>query len=550
MRSTSNILLFALSVVCSKIAVGQWTSNTAVNTLVCSQTNDQYDARIVSDTKKGAIISWVDHRNSTYSADIFAQRLDKNGIAQWTANGKSVCSDTARQAAVALCESGTGGAIMVWQDWRSGDRDIYAQKVDSTGNMLWTSNGVAVCAKSTHQQNPKIVSDGSGGAIIVWEDSISGSWDIYAQHVNSAGVNQWTAGGVIICNAIDNQINPKIISDGSGGAIIAWQDKRNTVEYHIFSQRINSAGAVQWTANGVMICSMGGGQTNPKIEMDGSGGAYLFWQDKRTGTYDVYGQRLNSAGALQWTSNGVAICTASGAQSAIDVTTDLVNGAIVSWKDARTAVYQIFANMISPAGVIQWTTNGIALGNGINPNMVGDHSGGAIITWQDSTAASNWNVYSQRLDAAGNKLWGSSPLPIATALGGQSSPKNVSTGDGGSIYCWQDKRNTVDLDIFAHHIAANGTFSGIQEISGVTASSECYPNPFTDQAVIHIATAIPDPSSWTLRIYDLSGKLVKTTHDISHTLIEIERSGMENGLYLYSIENNKQLITYGKFTLQ
>src|SRR5208283_1527483 len=52
---------------------------------------------------------------------------------------------------------------------------------------LWITNGVAICTAANNQYIPTLVSDGSGGAIITWEDFRNGSFDIYAQSVNSSG---------------------------------------------------------------------------------------------------------------------------------------------------------------------------------------------------------------------------------------------------------------------------------------------------------------------------------------------------------------------------
>jgi len=51
----------------------------------------------------------------------------------------------------------------------------------------WLYNGVALCTASGDQQHPAIVSDGSGGAIVTWMDSRSGNLDIYAQRVDGFG---------------------------------------------------------------------------------------------------------------------------------------------------------------------------------------------------------------------------------------------------------------------------------------------------------------------------------------------------------------------------
>ncbi|OLS13516.1 MAG: 5'-nucleotidase, partial [Promethearchaeota archaeon CR_4] len=95
-------------------------------------------------------------------------------------------------------------------------------------SVAWTPNGTVICNASLSQWGPQIVSDGAGGAIIVWYDNRTGStYDIYAQRVNSAGVNQWGGYfGIAICTEAENQDLPSLTSDGAGGAIIAWEDNR------------------------------------------------------------------------------------------------------------------------------------------------------------------------------------------------------------------------------------------------------------------------------------------------------------------------------------
>ena len=80
------------------------------------------------------------------------------------------------------------------------------------------NNGnVALCTAANDQGPPMIVSDGAGGAIVTWEDFRSGTnWDIYAQRVSAAGVPQWTANGVALCTAANTQGSPMIVSDGAG----------------------------------------------------------------------------------------------------------------------------------------------------------------------------------------------------------------------------------------------------------------------------------------------------------------------------------------------
>ncbi len=73
---------------------------------------------------------------------------------------------------------------------------------------------------------PQLISDGANNTIITWQDSRDVADDIYAQKVNSNGEVQWTTNGKAICTANGNQLVPQIISDGAGGAIITWDDSR------------------------------------------------------------------------------------------------------------------------------------------------------------------------------------------------------------------------------------------------------------------------------------------------------------------------------------
>ncbi len=56
---------------------------------------------------------------------------------------------------------------------------------------------------------------------------------------------------------------PTIVSDGAGGAIVTWKDHRSGTSYDIYAQRISAGGTVQWTANGVALCTATGDQSVP-----------------------------------------------------------------------------------------------------------------------------------------------------------------------------------------------------------------------------------------------------------------------------------------------
>lgn len=112
---------------------------------------------------------------------------------------------------------------------------------DSIGNILWDSGGVRICPYNSYQNYPEIITDSSGGGIIVWEDERNGNKDIYAQRINSEGVSQWTPNGVVIRDTINDQMSHIIVSDNHGGGIIVWVDNRNG-NWDIYAQHVDNDG--------------------------------------------------------------------------------------------------------------------------------------------------------------------------------------------------------------------------------------------------------------------------------------------------------------------
>ncbi|MBI4546679.1 MAG: T9SS type A sorting domain-containing protein [Ignavibacteriae bacterium] len=237
------------------------------------------DHNLVDDKAGGTII---------YRGGFLGRIEDSTGHITWTASvdgGQAVAGD------------GSGGAIATWQDSRSGNFDIYAQRVDGNGQVQWTIHGVPICTASADQVNPKIVSDGAGGAIITWEDNRNGNNDLYAQRIDGSGVVRWTTNGVVITTASGDQNAHQVISDNAGGAILVWQDNRNG-NLDIYAQRIDANGNALWMTNGVPVTIVAGNQYEPAITTDGANGVFIAWTDERNGNKDIYAQKLNGDGTL------------------------------------------------------------------------------------------------------------------------------------------------------------------------------------------------------------------------------------------------------------
>jgi len=429
---------------------------------ICTVPNTQDTPSIATDGSGGAIIVWRDGR-TVVNTDIYGQRVDPAGNVLWTANGNPVCTANNSQSLPLIISDGSGGAIVAWQDFRSNNvTEIYAQRINSSGYVQWTANGIAVCTGTASLVLGQIIPDGSGGGIIVWSDRRNATNDIFIQRINSSGAPQWTANGVTVCAPAGSQVSPALASDGSGGAIVAWQDNRSGAN-DIYSQRVNAAGAVQWTVDGIVICNAAMAQTAAQIAPDGSGGAIIAWTDHRnTLDDDIYAQRVNASGAVQWTANGVGVVSSmTGKQSDCRIVPGASGEAIIVWLDLRSGTTaDIYAQRIDASGAGLWAVNGIAVSTAPNgqiaAQLISNGSQGAVTAWQDERGTSGvWDIYAQRVDASGTMAWAANGVPLSAATGNQTAPVLAPDGVGGAFVAWKDERSG-NADIYVQRVDAAG----------------------------------------------------------------------------------------------
>lgn len=256
-----------------------------------------------------------------------------------------------------IVADGSGGVVVTWWDERSDEGDIYAQRVNASGVTQWTTDGIGICSAPERQRYPTIVSDGASGAIVVWEDNRPGDYlDIYAQRVSAGGAMQWTTNGVVICTAPNRQSSPRALADGAGGAFVCWDDARAYPLYNLYAQRVSASGVMQWMENGLNVRPSPVTQYQGTWCRDGVGGAILCWH----GYGDLYAQRFSMAGVRLWADDAVPVCTATGAQYYQKLALNGTSGAICSWNDYRptnnTEVYaQRLVNGATASNFVAYT---------------------------------------------------------------------------------------------------------------------------------------------------------------------------------------------------
>ncbi len=528
------VLMLALAII-SVLSVPRssavWPSDSAFNVPICTAPGYQLTPRLVSDGSDGAIIVWEDERDEKSLYDVYAQRMDGSGNTSWMVDGVAVCTASGHQTNVAIMSDGFGGVIMTWQDDRGDDWDICVQRIDNSGNARWETDGVIICKAPEYQLLPHIVSDGSSGAIVVWHDGRNGDWDIYAQRIDGYGNTLWMEDGVAICMTSGDQMRASIVSDGSGGAIIAWEDIRDG-NWDIYAQRVDGSGDVQWATNGIAICTAPEDQQHElywqqytHMLSDDLGGAIIIWRDRRRDYGDIYAQRVDRSGDILWMEDGVAICTALDYQHWPVMVSDGSRGAIVAWVDGRNGHWDIYAQRVDSVGDVLWVDDGVAIctvpGEKWKPTMASDGSGGAIITWTDRRHGPG-DIYAQRVDASGNTLWTEDGVAVCRISDNQERTTILGDGSGGAIITWNDYRDGYrnHYDIYAQRVLSDGSLplitllsesAQIETLPREFALSQNFPNPFN--ATTQITFGVPEKSHVRIGVYNILGKLVRELID-------------------------------------
>ncbi|MDP2364424.1 MAG: hypothetical protein Q8M94_11735, partial [Ignavibacteria bacterium] len=317
MRIIYTLLIIVL--IASSFIEAQWKTTPNEDNFISVAPASQNNPVIASDGNNGGVIAWEDNRDYPASGyDIYIQKIDKDGYTIFANDGIPICTAGGDQLNPKVIEGNDGSVIVFWLDQRTNftnATDLYAQKIDANGNVLWAVDGVPISEFSSPTPGSvyyyNIVQDGEGGAYAVWQRNWFGFDMIRAQRINADGNIMWDSAGVKITDGALFDRIPQLIRDNlSGGIVTAF---RGTVGYSIMAQRISPNGNLLW--NSAITVTPNGPQNEYSItagDVFSNGGLMaVTWITSGP----VYAQLIDTSGNKLWGENGIIVNNVSGAHS-------------------------------------------------------------------------------------------------------------------------------------------------------------------------------------------------------------------------------------------
>lgn len=281
-----------------------------------------------------------------------------------------------------------------------------------------------------------------------------------------------------VCDYVSDKSEPQIVSDGAGGMVVVWRDDRDA-NMHIYAQRVDRDGQLLWDPDGVRVCTYDSYQTRPRVVADGLDGYLIVWHDREAlgATYNLFAQRLTNAGINTWSSTGQPISSSSFSEVDPGIATDGAGNLLIVWEDNRNTVPDIYAQKLNPSGSRLWGSSGVAIceadGFQTAAQVVSDDDGGAIFAWGDFR--SEGKIYAQRVDSMGTVLWAADGVMISENYDESEDyrPILISDESGGAFVAWE-RFYSPTLSFGLRRVYANGLIDFMILPAGTNHNAEDY----------------------------------------------------------------------------
>jgi len=172
-----------------------------------------------------------------------------------------------------------GDAVMLWQDYRNGGADIYAQRFDRNGRAAGATVMLNDDASRALQGPPRVAADCGDEFLAVWPDNREDNmWKFMAASFDGA-----QAGRNLLVDSAQRKAMTMLVSAVAmpgDSALFAWKDYREG-HSNVYLRRADLRGGTLSPAERLNDDTTDRWQRQPVLDSDGRGNVVACWEDYR-----------------------------------------------------------------------------------------------------------------------------------------------------------------------------------------------------------------------------------------------------------------------------
>ncbi|MFQ5855848.1 MAG: hypothetical protein ACE5LU_09425 [Anaerolineae bacterium] len=358
-----------------------------------------------------------------------------------------------RGPAIAFDE-GARRHLIVWSDITAGD--IYGRVVADHGSPVGPHFPISLAPGT--QISPTVAAGGPGqGFLVVWQDARNGDWDIYGQRISAAGRlldgqgavdADPTANTALITGPGDQHMPDVAYSPQADFYLVVWGGSlpEPDVGVEVAGRLISSTGVP--IGESVTIIEDPRAVAHPAVTYNPTAGEFLVvWQRQDIWVED---RRLSAMGELQGQRRQIwsSLIRPYPAPIPDVIYNPVTEEYLAVWDDASDE--NIYGFRVLSDGQPEGDRIPISSAAGLQVGpRVGTHGAGYLVAWADSRDPDSRQIYGQLLSAGGERVneegTPGAPadvnMPLATAIPDQESPALAFNPDGVEyLLTWAEDR--------------------------------------------------------------------------------------------------------------
>ena len=522
------------------------------------------------------VIVWEDNRASK---KIYANVISSGELSHLNGNQISFSDNSSTEIDLSspFMINASNSIYTTTFDATATPKKIRINKLNAELENIWDQNGISLNPEND-QRNAHLVDLGDQGVGCFWSESRSflSGFDIYFQSLNNNGESQLVSGGIVVAESNGDDYIQSILPTPDGGFLIFWVEEvwpASRLKYN----KVDASGstAIGWPPNGYSLSNQSIGATNLNVKAISEANGVLAVWNQEGNFSDIYAQKINWDGQIEWNASGEPISIEDNDQSAISFDIDESGiTAFIAWEDYRNGTdYNIVGkeiNLISGSITevdVYFTSDTTSQQKPLVKSVA---DGEYIIVWEDGRGYYNndpllingVDLYGSAYIVGFGRTTGPDGIPMSVEYHDQKKPAITKYSGNDYLLHWIDLRSSGKEDLANYYaklirrsdILSNGKGMNTSSLPENFNIESVYPNPFNGK--VKFDFTIGTPQLVAFNVYDITGKMIvdelimggaKGYHQISWDGKNRYGDLVSSGVYYYTFTLQEKIVK-GKLT--